>query len=57
MEGYKCDLCGEFYKKPIDSDTMFELVYKDITSYNDETRQICRCCLDKILEYMDVMTK
>ena len=57
MEGFKCDLCGKFYKKPIEPDLMFELIYKDITSYNDETRQICNQCLDKILEYMDVMTK
>lgn len=57
MECFRCDLCGEFYEKPIQPDTIFELIYKDITSYSDETRQICRDCLDSILEYMDNMNK
>ena len=57
MEGYKCDLCGNFYKKPIESDTMFELMYSDITSYTDETKQICKECLDSIVEYINTLKK
>lgn len=55
MEGYKCDICGKFYAKPIKKDTLFDLSHTDFYGCNTESKQICVDCLSEILIHINEM--
>lgn len=57
MQGYQCDLCKRFVSKPINNREMYNISIADLTEYDFSSFEICKECLEKLQEFIDLNTK